>query len=146
MLKKIASGYGKLFYSIIKIILLAFLCFGFSFIIVYPLWKWALSSPNTYSIAILFLLVAFICFTIIKRIRKQGALISLQRFAKVFIILCGISGCIFSVLQNKRILALIILIAAFIIYGILAYGLKDIKKTSKVENKTQDKNFNTIEE
>lgn len=142
MLKKIASGYGKLFFSIGKILLLAVLCIGLSFIIVYPLWKWALSSPNSYSLTILVLFFVLVIYWMIKKIKTQGALDFLKGLSKVLIIIGGISGCVISVLNSKRILALVIFVATFVIYGILAYGFKDDNKTSN--KKSEAKNDKSI--
>src|SRR5574344_1183056 len=137
MLKKIANGYGKLFSSIGKILLLAALCLGLSFIIVYPLWKWALSSPNSYNWTILALFFVLVIYWIIKKVKVQGALAFLKKLTKVLIILAGIICCVISVLNSKRILALFILVATFVIYGILAYGFKDGNKTSNKKSEAK---------
>ena len=138
MLKKIASGYGKLFSSIGKIILIAVLCIGLSFIIVYPLWKWALSSPNTYSFTILALFFVLAIYWMIKKIKVQGALAFLKKLAKVLVILSGIICCTISVSTYLATLAAVILAAAFIIYGILAYGFKDENKTSNKKSEAKN--------
>lgn len=125
MLKKIASGYGRLFSSLAKIIALAAICLGFSALFVYPLWKWAISSSSTYSWTILGLTVAFIIYALIRKSIKLGIIAFLKKLAKVLTVIGGLCGCFVSVLQGKRVAALIIFIAAFIVYGILAFGLRE---------------------
>ena len=131
MLKKIASGYGRLFSSVAKIFLLAALCLGLSFTIVYPLWKWAISSPTSYSWAVFALVCAALVYFIVRSIKKNGVNASLLTFAKQVVVLGGLCGCVFFVLHGQRILALVCFIAMFIVYGILAFGFHGNTRTSK---------------
>jgi uncharacterized membrane protein len=133
MIKKIANGYGRLFSSTAKVVLLASLCLGLSFIIVYPLWKWAISSPSSYSWAVLALVCIGIVYLVVRSIKKNGALPFLHGAAKVLVVLGGLCGCVFFVLNGKRILALVCLAATFVLYGILAFGFKGTAPTPAKE-------------
>lgn len=128
MLKKIARGYKKLFSSTGKIILLAILCLALAFIFVWPLWKWAMISPETYSWILIALIAVLAGFGIYKSIKNTGIISFLQKTSKILVILAGVFFCIFFVLKGHRLISLVILIADFIIYGILAFGIKDKKQ------------------
>lgn len=125
MLKKIARGYRKLFSSTGKIILLALLCLALAFIFVWPLWKWAMTSPDTYSWILIALIAVLAVFGIYKSIKKSGLISFLQKSSKILVILAGIFFGIFFVLKGHRLISLTVLAAAFILYGILAFGIKD---------------------
>lgn len=125
MLKKIASGYVRLFSTLGKIIALAAVCLGVAALVVYPLWKWALSSPLSYSWAVIIIIGAGLIAAIVKKSITSGPVLFLRRLAKFVVVVGGMCGCIICVLKGKRIAALIILLAIFILYGILAFGLRD---------------------
>src|SRR5574344_1890955 len=134
MIKKIANGYGRLFSSTAKVVLLASLCLGLSFIIVYPLWKWAISSSSSSSWAVLALVCIGIVYLVVRSIKKNGALPLLHGAAKVLVVLGGLCGCVFFVLNGKRILALVCLAATFVLYGILAFGFRSEEHTSELQS------------
>lgn len=135
MIKKIAHGYGRLFSSILKIVFLAAICLGLSFIVVYPLWKWALSSPTSYTGAILVLALIFIVYATVKAIKKNGVMKFLHALSKILVILGGLTGCILFVLNGRRLIALAVLVATFIIYGVLAFGFRSDKMNENVSSK-----------
>lgn len=132
MIKKIAHGYSRLFSSVAKIIILAGLCLFLAVIIVYPLWKWALAAPKTYSAAVITVAAAGFIYLLAQRIRRQGALTVLRRFLKLLVVVGGLTGCIECVLHAHRIASLIVLAVTFVVYGILAFGFRD-----KQDNATQ---------
>ncbi|NLM00102.1 MAG: hypothetical protein GX220_01425 [Treponema sp.] len=64
MLKSFFSGMGKFF-------LLVALCALFALVIVWPLWKWATSSPTSYSVVLLSVLAFTVVLSVIKKIFAQ---------------------------------------------------------------------------
>ena len=58
--------------NFLKFLLLIVIAFALAFLIVWPLWKFATSSPNVYTVIILVLLALFFIFLIIQGIRKHG--------------------------------------------------------------------------
>ena len=137
MLRKILRGYGRLFVSIAKIILLLITCALLGSILVLPLWKFAIESPQIYSIVVGIALFIFICYVLIKRIKKyifQGTPDSKEKkdrikkliinFFKFFIWIIGIALAIYFVLIGMSFLSLIVIIIASIIFGILAFGTR----------------------
>lgn len=131
MLKKIADGYRKLFSTTAKIILLAALCLAVSFVCVWPLWKWAMASPSTYSIFLAVLASILVILVIYKSIKKRGINSFLITLIKLLIVAGGISGCIILVLKGHRLISLAVLFAAFILYGIVAFGIRNRKSKGK---------------
>ena len=68
MLVNFKKALKKSFSSLLKFILLVLICLIFSFVIVWPLWKWATVSPESYSIILLSLLACFLVYKIVKKI------------------------------------------------------------------------------
>ena len=128
MIKNVFKGYKKLFSTIGKIILLTAVCLATGFCIVFPLWKWATSSPKSYTLAILIIALAFFFFLIIKKLLSSPKKIFLQRLLRIIVILGGLALCIVSVMTGHRIIALAVLVLTFLLYGILAFGLKSSEK------------------
>ena len=128
MIKKIAKGYGNLFSSFLKIIFLAVLCLGLGFLIVYPLWLFASSAPSAYTVCMLVIIALAMVFLIVMSARKLGFARFLIRIAKLVIVLGGIGLCVYFVFASNRIAALLVLIAVFILYGLLAFGVRKNEK------------------
>ncbi|MBP5358383.1 MAG: hypothetical protein J6Y69_04265 [Treponema sp.] len=128
MIKKIAKGYGNLFSSFLKIILLAVLCLGLGFLIVYPLWLFASSAPSAYTICMMVVIALALVFLIVLSAKKLGIGRFLIRIAKLVIVLGGIGLCVYFVFASNRIAALLVLIAVFVLYGLLAFGVKKNEK------------------
>lgn len=131
MLKKIASGYKKLFSSTAKIILFAVLCLAIAFVFVWPLWKWAMTSPDSYSWVLAVLIILLAGWAIFKSIKKNGIHSFIINTLKLLIIAGSIAGCVILVLKGHRIISLVVLLAAFIVYGIVAFGIKNKKTPEK---------------
>ena len=68
MLVNFKKALKKSFSSLLKFILLVLICLIFSFVIVWPLWKWATVSPESYSIILLSFLACFLVYKIVKKI------------------------------------------------------------------------------
>jgi len=118
-------------------ILLLITCALLGSILVLPLWKFAIESPQIYSIVVGIALFIFISYVLIKRIKKyifQGTPDSKKKkdrikkliinFFKFFIWIIGIALAIYFVLIGMSFLSLIVIIIASIIFGILAFGTR----------------------
>lgn len=137
MIQKILTGYGRLFLTIIKILLLLAVCALCACILVLPLWKLATTQPEWYSIIVLILTAGFILYSICRKIhryvtagnpdlplRKQRITGIFILFGKIIIIASGITGFVCCVLYGTIIGAVGVLIAAIILYGLVAFGTK----------------------
>jgi len=140
MLKKIAAGYGKLFSNAAKIIVLAALCLGISFIIVYPLWKWSMAAPASYSLFILALLCGLLLYIVCRSVKKNGFQHVLFTLLKIAVVALGVVGCVFFVLRAQRLVALGCLVVTFVLYGILAFGIKGAKQKSVANSAAKNEN------
>lgn len=141
VLKKIIAGYSVMLVNCAKILLLVALCVGFAFLIVWPLWKCATSSPKIYTIIVAVVAVtALIGFALVKlhtylnakgltveekSERRRGILLVT---AKTITIISGIVGSSILVMNSQRFIAVCVLIVMIIVYGILAFGTKKSKK------------------
>lgn len=141
MIQKIVAGYGKLFISFLKVLALVALCAIFAFVLVLPLWKFATTSPQAYSITILVLFALGILFFIGKNLRvyltagfptpkeKNKRIKRLLNIAGRFIIIIsGLIGIVICILKESVIATWVILLLAIILYGVLAFGTKKEKK------------------
>lgn len=121
-LSLVVHGYKMLFLSILKLLALATLCVVLSFAVVFPLWKWALSSPKSYTYCMLALLALTVISFLARRIKKHGIRPFLRGLLRVLVIAGGIALSVFCVLSGLRFAALLVLAAMFIASGILASG------------------------
>jgi len=122
MIKNIAHGYGKLFNSALKVLLLLAFCTLLGAAIVYPLWNFATKAPRVYTISILVLIGAILIFLLVKKILKSGAKTVFMHLLRIAIIVAGISGAVVLVLYEMRLLAIPALILTFVLYGVLSFG------------------------
>ena len=128
MIKKIARGYGKLFSSFFKIIFLAALCFALGFLIVYPLWLFASSAPSAYTVCMMVVIAVALVFLLGLSLKKMGFARFMIRIGKLVLVLGGIALCVYFVFASNRMAALLVLIAVFVLYGFLAFGVKKYEK------------------
>lgn len=128
LIKKIARGYGNLFSSFLKVVLLAVICLGLGFLLVYPLWLFASSLPSAYTAFVMALICLALLFFVIMSIRKKGPVRFLIRLAKLAIIAGGLFFCVHFVFSGNRLAALFVLLAVFVLYGLLAFGVRKNEK------------------
>ena len=141
MLQKIISGYGKLLIAFLKVLALIALCAIFAFVLVLPLWKFATTSPQAYSITILVLFALGILFFTGKSLRvyltagfptseeKNKRIKRLLNIAgRFFVIISGLIGIVICILKESVVATWGILLLAIILYGVLAFGTKKEKK------------------
>ena len=57
--------------NFLKFLLLIAACFGLTFIVVWPLWKFATSLPNIYTITILTFIAVGLILSVVKGIKKH---------------------------------------------------------------------------
>ncbi|MBO5236850.1 MAG: hypothetical protein J6B32_07055 [Spirochaetaceae bacterium] len=142
MLQKIIKGYGNLLLSILKVLVLILLCCVCGFILVYPLWKLAVTNPNLYSIiSFIFFAVLLAYFTARKiytyinksnpdKSEKHKRVIKLVNgLLKVLLFISGLVGIIYFIMIGKLIFSLAILVFLVLLYGFFSFG------TKKNENK-----------
>lgn len=75
MLHFIGSLFFKIFKAILKALILIGACFLFAFVIVYPLWYFAVHKPNIFTITVLLLFgIVFTAYLVakIKRCNKKS--------------------------------------------------------------------------
>ncbi len=124
MIKKLSGGFKKLTSSLGKLIVLALICLALALGIVCPLWKWATTSPKSYTIALLAIFAALFVVLIIRTAVRKGPKTFLFFILKLAAVIGGVGGAVFFILNSNRIAALIVFIAAVIIYAILSLGDK----------------------
>lgn len=121
MLKRILTGYGQIFASIAKAVLLLAVCLAVGAGFVYPLWYFATKLPHAYTICVSALIIATIVFWAFSRAKDAGILKTMLFLAKFLIIAGTIFLFVLLVLSGKRILALPLIAAALIIYGLVSF-------------------------
>ena len=121
MIKKIILGYKNLFLTASKLLLLLFLCAGAGALVVFPLWKFATSSPRAYTLFILVVAAGVVLALIARSIKKSGVKSFAKSLLKFLILAGGISLCAALVFAGKRFFALPVLIAMIFLYGLVAF-------------------------
>ena len=124
MIKKLTGGFKKFTSSLGKFLVLAAICLALALGIVCPLWKWATTSPSSYTTALLIILAALFVLLVVKTAIKKGPKGFLFFALKFIVAIGGISASIFFILKSNRVMALIVFIVAVIIYAILSLGDK----------------------
>lgn len=141
MIQKIINGYGKLFFSFVKILALVGLCAIFAFVLVLPLWKFATVAPDLYTTVIILLFVAGLVFFAGRNLKnflnggfptpeEQRKRIKqlLNQAGRILVILIGLFGIIACILNESVAGLWIVLLLTIILYGVLAFGTKKEKK------------------
>ncbi len=119
---RIASGFKKLTSSLGKILILSAICIAMALGVAYPLWKWATTSPKSYTAAML--VIMGLLLLIIRTAIKKGPRNFVFFALKLAVIAGGLGGTVFFILKCYRLVALIVFLVAGIIYAILSLGDK----------------------
>ncbi|HHU35858.1 MAG TPA: hypothetical protein GXZ47_01375 [Treponema sp.] len=133
MIQKILRGYSAVLGSTLRFVALIGVCVATGFLLVYPLWKLAVTRPDLYTLIFIFLLSAFIIGVFIMRVKKEASqnpkrfLLSLTRKA---VLLAGLIGFVSLILSYERVLAFAALILTALVYGYLAFVLSSNTRTS----------------
>lgn len=142
LLHNIISGYGRLLLTAGKVVFLLIICLGMGALIVLPLWKWATSSPSTYTAVVLTAAILSVCISIALRLvryvnsadtpaeRRSNLLHVIRVFLSVLILLSGVAFCVVSVLADRKPLAAVCFILLIVLYGAIAFGVKGKKQAS----------------
>lgn len=147
MLKKIALGYAKVFRTLVKALIVLAASFALTFSVVYPLWRFALSSPKTYTVTVLSLfcaaLVGTIFFRLQKRIKNAADNIEEKKHivrtvyktaAKIMVATGGLFFFFFFILRGTPAAAAASVVIAVILYGIFAFGTDTTQKERTEQN------------
>jgi FtsH-binding integral membrane protein len=135
LIQKILSGYKKLFGQLLKILCILVFCIGIGFLTVYPLWYFASAKPGLYTISVFCAFFAGFAVFVTAKVRagirncspgewRKKAVSFALTAAKAAAVIVGICASCAAVLHGQRLLALAVVIAAVIIYGICAFGAK----------------------
>ena len=124
VIKQIFKSYQKLLISTAKILSLVLCCIAAGLAIVYPLWKWAKVSPETYTWSMIFIFTLVLLVILVRSVKKRGGRLWLTRFLKLFLLFSGISGMIALVFHGNRAGAIVTFIVMFFLYGLISVGLK----------------------
>jgi hypothetical protein len=134
MIKQIAAGYGKSLALLAKVLVLLALCFAMGFILVYPLWTFAVSDPVLYSACVLALMAIIAAAALGRKVKSalRGAKTRAEKRralgdlcvagGKILFPVMGAGGFVYFVVQDKKALAFLALVMALGIHGVLAYG------------------------
>ncbi len=122
ILKKIFSGSKKLFFSGAKFLLLLAVCALLAMAVVWPLWLFATKAGEVYSIVCVAVFALWGLFAFVKYLEKIPARKILLVSFQILIFVSAVSLAVFCVLANRRILALPVIVAAFLLFGLCRYG------------------------
>ena len=105
----------KLFSSTAVSCLFILACVVLGFAFVFPLWKWATLSPQTYSAAVLGTMGLSIIYILAKSCKKHGAYLFFTGLAKFLLLAGGLCAFVYFVLHGQKLWGLAALIASLII-------------------------------
>lgn len=134
-MKKVISGVKKRLLAASLVICLILLCGLAGCAIVFPLWKWASVSPNSYTIAVFAVFLIFIAYILFRSAKRRGINAFLFRAGEVLSAGCGIFFSIYSVQKEQKSLALLILVLAAGLFTVLSVLSK--KTARKNESKSK---------
>ncbi|MCR5046518.1 MAG: hypothetical protein K6A42_08075 [Treponema sp.] len=103
-------------------------CVVTSIVVIAPLWLFASKKPELYSALVLAAAAIFVLRKIIVSAKKAGVKRSLFFAAKLLVVAAGFLGAYFSLVFWQRILFIVSVIAAIILFQILCRVEKNAKK------------------
>ena len=80
--------------TLLAVLLLAALCAFLGCAVVLPLWKWAVSSPGTYSAAVAVLAALLVLALLVRACKKHGARVFFRRFLKCTVVAGGLAAAV----------------------------------------------------
>jgi hypothetical protein len=135
MQNSVIKGFLSFFVSFGRFLLLALICATLGFVVVWPLWYFAVKFPNVYSFVVLIvailLAVFFISRKFIKTLKqktteeKKSYLFNIFRsFFLCFICLLGLVISVLLILNQMRFLGISIFVVFAIIFGVCVIVIK----------------------
>ncbi len=118
MLRQITKRYKDLLTVALKMLLLLALCTALGFVVVFPLWKFAVVFPKGYTITTLFCIAGIFTALFIKWIKHNGLKYSILKITRLAIIVASAVLCFMFVLDGHRMFCIPVVITALILYGI----------------------------
>ena len=115
------------FFSLMRFLLLIVLCISASVILVWPLWKFSISFPKVYTITILTLLGIATLFLIISKIKKSSISSVIKFFGNLLILVAGAVFSIKLVLNEKKLIALLLVVLTIAILALFNFILNRIR-------------------
>ncbi|MCM1320958.1 MAG: hypothetical protein NC041_02135 [Bacteroides sp.] len=135
--RSVFSGYARMFSLLGKILFLLFFCSAFSFLVVFPLWKWAVVFPRSYTAAVLSFAGLFILFRIIRSVcmyvcneqfssaeKKNKIRNILRKLLQACIAAASAAVFAYCILHGQCVAAVFSLAIGIILYGLCAFGVK----------------------
>ena len=142
MIRDIFRGYAALLSILIKTVFLLCICAGIAFIFVFPLWKFAVTFPDQYSLFIIYTcviaLVILLFFRLLNRIKLAGTAqqkkillkTTIKNTLKCLVLLSGIISTFIFLYKEKLFFALTSIILMVLLYGILAFRTAKTQENS----------------
>lgn len=135
MQNSVFKGFLSFFIYLGRFLLLALICAVLGFVVVWPLWYFAVNSPNLYSFIVLLvaslLVIFFISRKIVKSLKqktteeKKSYLFNIFRsLLLIFICLLGLFISISLILNQMRFLGIAIFVVFSIIFGVCVIVIK----------------------
>ncbi len=135
MQNSVFKGFLSFFISLGRFLLLALICAVLGFVVVWPLWYFAVNSPNLYSFIVLLvaslLVIFFISRKIVKSLKqktteeKKSYLFNIFRsLLLIFICFLGLFISISLILNQMRFLGIAIFVVFSIIFGVCVIVIK----------------------
>ena len=123
-LKKILDGYGHIISSIFKVLLLIAICTTLGFVIVFPLWKWASTSPRSYTIIILALCAIIFVYYLIRFFKGKKFSAIIRILLLTACIIAMLVSPIYFVINLHRLYALLSFVFFFVVFTLIKFGIK----------------------
>ena len=119
------------FNKIIKISSLILFCTFVSFVIVFPLWIFAVKLNNLYTFTSLIIIFSTLIYTYIKYCKKNSIRKNIQILLNTLVIIIGLCTSILLAIQEKRILSIATIFIIPIICILFSVLLKKRKQYEK---------------
>lgn len=148
MIRNVLRGYATVISVLFKILLLLCLCAFAAFVVVFPLWKLAVSFPKQYSIIIIYACVIAFVILFFYRLRNRIKIAgtaeqkrmllqkTIKNTAKFLIVAAGLAAALTFLYKEKLIASFSSIILTVLLYGILAFGTtksnSDAKDSKKI--------------
>lgn len=121
---------SKLF-SFLKLAGFIAACAAASFLVIAPLWLFAVKQPKLYTAAVLAVASILVLYKIIVAAKKAGAKKSLFLAAKIIAAAAGFAGAVVSLMNWRRALCLACLVAAIALFQAIRLFEKKVQNAQR---------------